>query len=198
MLERVYEKLELKDLIVNGEAEQWVQVCEIEGLEMFREWYWISNFGRVKSTRGNGKILRQSDNGNGYLIVGLVILDGKSKKMYVHRLIGFAFVSDWSEGLVVNHLDEDKKNNHFDNLEWCTIAENNAYGTRNQRSAEKRSMPVIGTCVTTGGVIEFPSLAEAQKNGFDKSHISACCRGKNKTHKGYRWKYEEEEENLND
>lgn len=28
------------------------------------------------------------------------------------------------------------------------------------------------------------------RNGFDASAISACCKGKLKTHKGYKWSYE--------
>lgn len=188
----MYRNLELEDIVVNGEVEQWKQINKVEGLSEFKEYYWVSNFGRVKSVRGREeKIMKQCDNSRGYLLVGLATLDGKPKKMYVHRLVGFAFVSGWSKELVCNHLDEDKKNNHLDNLEWCTIAENNAYGTRTIRVAEKLSMPVIGVCVTTGEVIEFPSTAEAHRNGFDKSHISACCRGEGKTHKGFKWKYKE-------
>ena len=36
----------------------------------------------------------------------------------------------------VNHIDENKNNNNVCNLEWCDIAYNCNYGTRNQRIAQ--------------------------------------------------------------
>lgn len=35
------------------------------------------------------------------------------------------------------------------------------------------------------------SSSEAGRNGFDQRHISSCCNGKLKTHKGYIWSYSE-------
>ena len=37
----------------------------------------------------------------------------------------------------------------------------------------------------------WDSAAEASRNGFDNANISKCCSGKQKTHKGYIWSYEE-------
>ena len=33
------------------------------------------------------------------------------------------------------------------------------------------------------------STMECGRNGFNSRHISACCRGERKTHKGFKWKY---------
>ena len=38
----------------------------------------------------------------------------------------------------------------------------------------------------------WPSLAEAGRNGYDRTGISMCCNGKRKTANGYIWKYESE------
>ena len=35
----------------------------------------------------------------------------------------------------------------------------------------------------------FPSTKEAGRNGFNNRHISECCIGKRKTHRGYEWRY---------
>ena len=40
--------------------------------------------------------------------------------------------------LDVNHLDEDKSNNHIDNLQWITHKDNCNYGTRNQKISNKQ------------------------------------------------------------
>lgn len=52
------------------------------------------------------------------------------------------------------------------------------------------SKPVQAIDPKTGEVVkEFPSVREAGRKGFHQSTISACCKGKRKTHKGYRWRY---------
>ena len=38
---------------------------------------------------------------------------------------------------------------------------------------------------------EWSSVAEAGRNGYEAKNISACCLGKQKTHKGFIWSYEE-------
>lgn len=89
---------------------EWRQVRGYEGL------YEVSDDGRV---RRDGKLLSATDNGNGYLIVGLTKYN-KRKNHYVHRLVAEAFVENPNNYKVVNHLDYDKRNNHKSNLEWCT------------------------------------------------------------------------------
>lgn len=53
------------------------------------------------------------------------------------------------------------------------------------------SKPVKGTNVKTGEVIVFPSMYEAERNGFKATRIGKCCSPKyiDKTAFGYRWEY---------
>lgn len=37
----------------------------------------------------------------------------------------------------------------------------------------------------------WESTNEPSKEGFDHRHVIACCKGKSKTHKGYKWMYYE-------
>lgn len=119
-----------------GENEIWK---DIKGYEGF---YQISNQGRVKSIQkwNNGKrryevgekILTPSDNGNGYLIVGLN-RDHKRKSHYVHRLVADAFCPNPDHKSVVNHIDYNRANNNASNLEWVTTKENICYSVERMR-----------------------------------------------------------------
>ena len=61
-------------------------------------------------------------NNRGYYSVGI-----KRKTHMVHRLIAKAFLPNPGNLPFVNHLDGNKLNNHVDNLEWCTVQENNLH-----------------------------------------------------------------------
>ena len=61
-------------------------------------------------------------NNRGYRSVSL----NKKTKM-VHRLVAEAFCPNPMNKPYVNHIDGNKQNNHYSNLEWCTTAENNQH-----------------------------------------------------------------------
>lgn len=48
---------------------------------------------------------------------------------------------------------------------------------------------VIGKNIKNGKIITFEYIKDAQKNGFNRCCITDCCRGRQKTHKGYIWRY---------
>jgi hypothetical protein len=49
---------------------------------------------------------------------------GKRKNWSVHRIVATHFVKNLDNKPEVNHIDGDKFNNHYSNLEWCTRKEN--------------------------------------------------------------------------
>jgi len=86
--------------------------------------YFVSNLGRVKSTKNNKiKYLKLILNGCGYYQVGL-FQNGKSKSISVHRLIAEAFIDNLNNHPYVDHIDGNKLNNNLDNLRWVTHQEN--------------------------------------------------------------------------
>lgn len=174
-------------------------------IDGYENLYEVSNYGRVKSL-GNGKsnnskerFLKASKEGNGYLRVGLS-KDGKKKDFKVHRLVASAFIENPNNLPQINHIDEDKQNNHVSNLEWCTAEYNNNYGTHNERVAKsltgvfntKVSKAVFQYTKQGEFIAEFPSVSEVQRQlGYPIQHISHCCLGKRKSANGYIWRYKE-------
>lgn len=115
----------------------WQDVEGYEGL------YQVSNEGQVRSldrvvTQQNrtgyapltrvykGRLLKSRADCDGYFYLSLC-KDGKQVTKRVHHLVAKAFCSGYFEGACVNHKDGDKQNNHYTNLEWVTIAENNVH-----------------------------------------------------------------------
>ena len=108
------------------EAEKWKKVKGYEGL------YWISNRGRIKN---RDKILKPFMTHEGYLQICLRASHRKDKKYYIHRLVAQAFVENPYPQVfkVVNHIDENRTNNDYRNLEWTTQMGNMHAGTVQRR-----------------------------------------------------------------
>ena len=173
------------------EKEIWKPILNYEGL------YEVSNWGRVKSLKfGKERILKPGTNKYGYLIV-ILCKNGKVKSFSVHRLVAEVFIPNPHNYPCVNHKDECKTNNNVNNLEWCTYTYNNNYGTKIERISKNRDTskyfkPILQYTLDGVFVREWKSIAEAGRNGFNQGHITDCCRGVRKTHKGFIFKYKED------
>lgn len=112
--------------------EIWKTVDGYEG------YYEVSNLGRVRSLDRvvidsigrarhiKGKMKAQNLNTDGYPTVNLS-KDGIDKRISVHILVGKAFVDGYFDCAEINHIDCDRTNNRFDNLEWVSHNENIKY-----------------------------------------------------------------------
>lgn len=89
----------------------------------FEQRYAISNDGVVMNLSNNTP-LTPIKNPNGYLKVGLATGDGKHKQLSIHTLVAKHFIPNPYDYPQVNHIDGNKENNHVDNLEWVSAAEN--------------------------------------------------------------------------
>lgn len=109
--------------------EIWKDITNYEGR------YMVSNYGRVKSLnyrkqKGVEQILRERFTKDGYVNVQLL----NRKDFYVHRLVVSEFIGELN-GLVVNHKDFNRKNNHVSNLEIVTIAGNNLHSLYDKKES---------------------------------------------------------------
>lgn len=90
--------------------------------------YAVSNYGRVKVTARTtvshpGRILKPTPDKYGYEYVSLYC-EGKHKRGKIHQLVAEHFVGARPDGLTVNHIDGNKRNNRSSNLEYISNADN--------------------------------------------------------------------------
>jgi hypothetical protein len=166
----------------------------VEGFEEYSD-YSVSSNGKVIShKRKKDRVLSPSDNGHGYLHV-VLSLNGKRKGISVHKLVALAFCKGYEKNLEVNHVDENKKNNNYKNLDWTTHKENINHGTGRKRHDKAISKPVAQ--LTLGGKLVkiWASATQARDiGGFHNGHISEVCSGRYKTHAGFKWEFTLESE----
>lgn len=89
--------------------------------------FYVSRYGDVakfeKSYREYHLLSKTPNCRSGYLYTAI-----GDKNLSVHRLVAIYFVPGRSdEKNTVNHIDGNKTNNRWDNLEWCSQAENNKW-----------------------------------------------------------------------
>lgn len=90
--------------------------------------YSISEYGDVKNNITN-KILKKTLNKKGYERIDL----SYNKHLLIHKLVYESFIGKINRKLVVDHIDGNKKNNHYSNLQQITSRENTRKGNRCKR-----------------------------------------------------------------
>lgn len=165
----------------------------------YEDTHQVSNLGRVRvkervintstgKRKYKSKLLRIQTS-RGYKFVTLVVKNNR-KTAYIHRLVAEAFIPNPENLPEVNHKDENKLNNCVDNLEWCTVAYNNTYGTRLERVSKTRSKPIIQYSLDDKFIRIWDSTKEAAKFiGCCRENINRCLVGATKTAFGFKWKY---------
>lgn len=96
-------------------------------IKNYENYYSISNLGNVKNNK-TGKILCGDINNAGYRRITLY--NPVRKRYFIHRLVAYHFCDGYSSELVVNHVDGNKLNNYYKNLEWVTRSENDLHAYR--------------------------------------------------------------------
>lgn len=154
--------------------------------------YKISNYGNVKSLKKDKeRILKPSKSSSGYLQVTLC-KNGIIKNVFVHRLVANAFVPNELKFEEINHIDENKLNNHSNNLEWCNRKYNMNYGTIKEKMSVSKMKKVVKLDKQNNVIQIYNSIKIAAiQNNCLETNIVACCKHRNsaKTCKGFKWEY---------
>ena len=166
--------------------------------------YQITSHGRVFSLKhGKLKELKQRKNNYQYHYV-ILYKNGKMISKTVHRLVAQAFIPNPENKTEVNHIDENKANNHVSNLEWVSHKENINHGTcierrnktnsdgRRKGSKHNRARAVIGFKIDGCDIKYYKYMKESEKDGFSPVCIRNCCKGSQKNHRGYTWHFADE------
>lgn len=181
--------------------EEWRDVVGFEGQ------YKVSNYGRVLSVsrivnsgphggkrKTENVLLKKRITPKGYERVYLND-KGRTRFLFVHRLVAIAFIPNPENKLQVNHIDGVKTNNHVENLEWCTNSENQLHAyriglNRVTGRAGRKKVPVEMIDRKTNTVIQsFESMNEAaRRTGIPQPNIRKVIIGERNHAGGYGWK----------
>ncbi len=182
--------MSLQEPLQQNSEEEWLYVP-------FNHNYMVSNCGQVKSLdrevpyiqknqygetqsikRLKGRLLTPRVSAYGYLRVQIC-----NKDFYIHRLVAEAFIGA-VEGLEVNHIDGNKRNNNLYNLEIVTRFQNHDHAILSGLN----STSGITIPVWVDGVY-YNSISEASKTlGVSCEVISK--RLDNPTFKGYKYNFD--------
>ena len=149
--------------------------------------YSISDSGEVRKDT-TGYILSQSTQQD-YKFVTLLI-DGKQKRMRVHRLVAETFIKNPKNKPYVNHINGKKDDNNVENLEWVTPSENTQHAVKTGLFQNKRKKAVVQYNLDGEKMMIFESATEAaRQTGGSQSKITMCCRRQRETDNDYQWRY---------
>jgi len=105
--------------------------------------YFISNYGNLYSIKGKNKSIRSKSSRilNGYKSTSL-FLNGKGFAKRINRLVAIAFIPNPENKPEVNHIDCNKINNYYKNLEWCTHIEHELHSVLNKLHPSGENHPL--------------------------------------------------------
>lgn len=151
-------------------------MVEIDG---FPE-YFVDKNGIIYSKKvwrcnksGTIRIIKPFIDRKGYLVVSIRDSNGKKKNCFVHRIVAKAFIPNPNNYPHVNHKNRNTKDNHVDNLEWCTLEQNNKYTFTIGNKMNGVACELFKNGILIGS---FCSMNEAanyavEKYNVDKNHL---------------------------
>lgn len=152
--------------------------------------YFITEDGRVFNSKSK-KFLSSTVRNRRYHKIGLFLNYGIKTDFLIHRLVAECYIPNPDNLPQVNHIDGNKANNHYSNLEWCTSGENIKHSHLLGLTRPKRGEKCNFAKLTKEDIIEIKKLYEngdlyqreiAEKFNVQQSAISRIINNK-------RWKH---------
>lgn len=145
----------------------------------------VSNYGKIRNSK-TGIYLKPCST-SGYDVIQLRSITNKRFTVAIHRLVAYFHIKkETDKSKIVNHKDENKLNNHYENLEWMSQRENIIY------SMGKR---VYQYQINNGKQIRsFNCLADAYSH-LELNHTRGIgeAAAKEAARYGYKWSFEDKE-----
>ena len=94
--------------------------------------YQVSNLGRIKNKTTNHILKLRPINKHGYLGTVVTLGNKNNKKMIIaHRAVAECFIPNPNNYPQVNHINGNKEDNSYLNLEWCDAKQNIRHAINN-------------------------------------------------------------------
>lgn len=147
--------------------------------------YYVSENGNIYSYyNSTSRILKSRVGTDGYLQVKIPDNYGATTHLKIHRVVAIHFIKNLNpqELNVIHHIDENKLNNNYKNLEWTTLKQNTVYSI-----GKKCCMLDENYCILS----IHDSIADlARAYRVDSSTASKQCNGqKNQFTNGYKARF---------
>lgn len=162
--------------------------------------YECSNLGRVRN-KNNGRILKYKKIPDGYLKSSLTTNTGHRIIKFTHRLVALTWIENPENKPTVDHINGKRDDNRVINLQWATHKEQ--YANIPKENRYKNSGRKVWKCnKDTGEEIELydnirqAALSINKLNSTDL--ISKCANNNREEAFGYKWKFDIQEENVNE
>lgn len=169
-------------------------------IKHFEDEYWVSDMGRVWSTRRKRFLKVKPMDNHGHLGVCLCS-NGRVCYRYIHRLVAEAFIPNPHGLPVVRHIDDLPMYNTVDDLTWGTQRDNVFDSIHNgrahiitkeerERGLEKMRRPIIAVNLKTGEKLFFRGQSEAARIlNIQQANIWKVLTGKRRQTCGYTFEY---------
>jgi len=131
----------------------------------------------------NGEVFRKSDKKKykplenprfGYLQI-CAYENGRRTTIMMHRLVALAFLGERPEGMFIDHIDRNKKNNHPSNLRYVTPRENahnsartKKYSYSKKENTYRSSILIEGQAYHLGTFKDMESAVEAYDSALSE------------------------------
>lgn len=112
--------------------EIWFDIKGFEGLYAFSNHLRVKGIGRIAERNNSNMVIQERiikpvlDKSTGYFKV-VLSKNNKKTKFYIHRLVGEYILGNPTNEDCINHKNGIKTDNDPENLEWCSVADNNRH-----------------------------------------------------------------------